>query len=89
MAVYLLHFDRPIAHAQHYVGFTDNLKLRIQQHHNGRSGARLVSEFFNRRIDFVVARVWEDAGREFERHLKVKRKNVTGLCPICTGKEVM
>jgi predicted GIY-YIG superfamily endonuclease len=88
MTVYLLHFAEKISHAQHYIGFTDNLKLRIHQHHNGRSGAVIVKEFFDRGIDFVVARTWEDAGRDFERYLKKTHKRTVSLCPICQGKEV-
>lgn len=86
MAVYLLHFDEKIAHAQHYLGFSDKLDQRIKQHRRGKSGAGIVTEFFRRNIGFVVARVWEDGDRIFERHLKVKYKHTTRLCPVCKAE---
>lgn len=30
--VYLLHFERPVRHAQHYLGFTENLERRLSEH---------------------------------------------------------
>lgn len=83
MAVYLLHYDEKIAHAQHYIGFTDDLDRRIREHRGGKSGARIVSEFHDRGIGFTVARVWPDGTRELERTLKTKRKKATALCPKC------
>lgn len=89
MTVYLLHFEKPIgneqnsrAMAQHYIGFTDHLDDRIAKHRIGQSGAGLVRAFFEKGIGFEVARTW-DKGREFERHLKLHRKNARRLCPIC------
>jgi predicted GIY-YIG superfamily endonuclease len=82
--VYLLHFERPMAHARHYIGFTDNLQLRIKRHRSGQS-AMIVRAFHERGISFVVARTWEE-GREFERHLKMVTKNAPRLCPICRAE---
>ncbi len=33
--IYMLHFDRPYQHAQHYVGWTDDLLDRLDQHASG------------------------------------------------------
>lgn len=85
MAVYLLHFDRPISPrhtAQHYLGSTDNLPRRIRQHHKGQ-GSRLCQVAKEREIGFVVAREWFLGDRQLERKLK-SRKNSRKLCPVCT-----
>jgi hypothetical protein len=40
--VYLLHFDRPLHHAQHYLGFTDlELDERIARHRAGHVAGQL------------------------------------------------
>lgn len=82
MAVYLLHFERKIAHAQHYLGYAKRVDERIARHRAG-NGARLVAEFTSRGIGFVVARIWPDGTRQFERSLKSVRKNSRRLCPEC------
>lgn len=79
--VYLLHFDRPLAHARHYVGFTTNLEGRLGRHENGR-GSRLVDAVLEAGIGYTVVRTWPGRDRHFERKLK-KRHNTPQLCPIC------
>lgn len=81
MAVYLLHFERQIAHAQHYLGYAKVVNDRIQCHRSG-NGARLVAEFVSRGIDFTVAKIWPKGNRRFERQLK-NRKNARRFCPVC------
>lgn len=79
--VYLLHFDEPVAHAQHYLGWTGReVEDRIQEHIDG-NGAKLMREATRRAISPECVRVW-NGGRELERALKI-RKNHRGLCPIC------
>jgi len=51
-------------------------------HHRGGTGARYTQVAVERGIDLVVARVWEDQDRHFERRLK-NYKNARLLCPIC------
>lgn len=81
MAVYLLHFEQKLHHAQHYLGSSDKLDERIEKHRKG-SGARLVRVFAEREIGFTVARTWPDGDRGLERALK-RQKNGPRLCPIC------
>ena len=69
--VYLLHFDRPLAHARHYLGSTANLDTRLME---------VVTALG---IGFQLARTWA-GGRPEERRLK-RRKNSPRLCPICKG----
>ena len=78
--IYLLHYDRPLHHAQHYLGSCDDPQ-RIQDHGNGTSRARLPHVFCQLGVQFVVARTWE-GGRTGERKLK-NQKNARVLCPIC------
>lgn len=54
--VYVLHFNEPIAHAQHYIGCTENLFERLTTHAQGR-GATIVKECLCRGIGFRVGAV--------------------------------
>lgn len=86
-SVYLLHFDKPIAHAQHYLGSAVDLPTRLCQHYRG-NGARLMEVVRERGISWQLVRTWEcNSEREarlLEREFKHRRKNSRGLCPICT-----
>jgi predicted GIY-YIG superfamily endonuclease len=83
--IYLLHFDRPLAHAQHYLGFTDDLETRLRLHANpnGSSHHRLMQVIHEQGIGFVLARAW-DGDRTRERALK-QHRNGRRLCPICNA----
>jgi predicted GIY-YIG superfamily endonuclease len=82
--IYLLHFETPLAHAQHYVGYAKDLEARIERHRKG-NGARLVAVFAEKGIGFTVARTWT-GDRTEERRIK-NRKNSPRLCPICREKK--
>jgi len=85
--VYLIHFDRPYKHAQHYIGFTDNLEQREHAHQCTCDGARLLQVVREAGIEFHVVRTWPDGDRTFERKLK-NRKKSSELCPVCrAGKD--
>ena len=56
--VYLLHFDRSYRHARHYIGFTQNLEQRLEEHRAGR-GSPLVAAAIADGIDFQLAAIWE------------------------------
>ncbi len=84
--VYLIHFDKPIGNpntphgqAQHYLGYADDLDVRLARHASG-NGARLMEV-----IAWQLARTWT-GDRALERRLK-QRKNGPRLCPICNPKE--
>lgn len=81
MTVYLLHFDRPLAHARHYIGSTDDLDKRLQRHRAGQ-GARLLEVLKERGIGWQCVCTWE-GGRDLERKLK-KHKKAWRHCPICS-----
>jgi predicted GIY-YIG superfamily endonuclease len=85
MATYLLHFEKPINGAQHYLGACapGNLERRLQRHSSGQ-GASLTRRAGDLGIGFYLARQWDDGDFELERKLKTTghyRKH----CPICTG----
>lgn len=84
--VYLIHFDRPYKHAQHYIGYTENLDQRIYEHEFTVNGARLLQVVREAGIGFQVVRVWPDGDRAFERRLK-NMKNSRRYCPICQAKK--
>jgi hypothetical protein len=85
--VYLLHFERAIAHARHYMGWSCFVEARLADHAAGR-GARLPQVFRERGISGRCVRQWK-GGRDLERRLK-RQKQGPKLCPVCRaadGKE--
>ena len=82
--IYLLHFDRKVHHAQHYLGWAIRGKLfaRLAQHEAGNGASSpLVRALLDAGGHFVLARVWE-GDRFLERRLK-NRRNARHLCPVC------
>jgi len=64
MTVYLLHFDEPIGdldnphgQAQHYLGYADDLEVRLERHRAG-NGARLLEVCKERGITWRLVRTW-------------------------------
>lgn len=82
MTVYLLHFDKPLKHASHYIGWAENVEKRIEHHRDG-TGARLTQVIAEQGIGFTVARTWEGADKTFERRLK-NCKHAADYCPLCS-----
>lgn len=84
--VYLIHFERKLKHAQHYIGFVDgNLPQRIARHKRG-SGAKLLRAVNAAGIPWHVARTWPEGSRTFERQLK-NYKNARHFCPVCQAQK--
>lgn len=71
---YLLHFNEPVGHAEHYLGWALDMGRRIREHQKGTSGARIPTAASNRGIGFVVARVWIGATRGDEMRLHGKSR---------------
>jgi predicted GIY-YIG superfamily endonuclease len=78
--VYLIHFEKKLHHAQHYLGYTQDLERRMKLHASGR-GAKLMKAVTERGIPWSVVRTW-DGGRDLETLLKTQ-KNASRYCPIC------
>jgi predicted GIY-YIG superfamily endonuclease len=91
--VYLIHLEKPLAHARHYIGFTPGsgkrvLNKRMTKHKNG-TGSKFLAAVNRAGIDWHVARTWEEGDRTFERQLK-NRKKSSCLCPECiAGKKTV
>jgi predicted GIY-YIG superfamily endonuclease len=81
--VYLIHFERRLKHAGHYLGFCHDIAQRLGQHRAG-SGARLLEVIGQAGIEWKLVRTWQ-GDRKIERRLK-KRKNTPRLCPVCRGE---
>lgn len=82
--VYLLHFSRPLAHARHYLGSTNDVHERVSAHKNGL-GARITQVAHELGIELHLVRTWEKGGRALERRLK-DRHDSPSLCPKCREK---
>jgi len=80
--IYLLHFDKPLKHAKHYIGLADDLDARLERHAAGQ-GARMLAVCRERGITWRVARTWT-GDRKFERWLK-RKKGSAWFCPVCCG----
>ena len=74
--VYLIHLDRPLAHARHYLGSTDDLARRLHEHEQG-NGSKMLAAVARAGITGPGDRAWE---RRLKRYKKSKR-----LCPICSA----
>lgn len=79
--VYLIHFDRGLSHARHYIGWTQDLPARLARHRAG-VGSKLMRAVGAAGIPWRVVRTWTDVDRHFERSLK-NQKNAGRLCPRC------
>lgn len=87
MCLYLVHFERPLAHAQHYLGWTQcDLDERITRHRGG-DGARLLAVANERGIGWEVVRVWPGAKRSVEQKYK-RAKHNRRLCPVCRQEQI-
>lgn len=83
--IYVLHFDTPLAHAQHYIGCTNRLANRLEAHANG-AGSRLTKELNSRAIEWRLGALLtctRDRMRALERGLK-DQKNAARYCHLCT-----
>lgn len=84
---YLLHFDRTIHGAQHYLGYSVHITRRLREHLSG-AGARLVRQALRAGITVELVRVWTTSDRTHERALKRVRAP-KGYCPKCHKRLLM
>jgi predicted GIY-YIG superfamily endonuclease len=82
--LYLIHTDRKLHHAGHYLGWTTDLGLRLDAHLRG-DGARLVEAYNQNGIHWRVVRIWPEGTRVDERRLK-NQKHGPRLCPVCNPR---
>jgi predicted GIY-YIG superfamily endonuclease len=85
--VYLIHFDKPLAHAQHYLGYTasDSVEQRLARHKSS-DGARILRACNLVNISYAIVKTWDcdtwRSARSLERKLK-RQHNAKRLCPVC------
>jgi hypothetical protein len=85
MPVYLIHFDRPLHHARHYIGFCfESTAARLARHMAG-NGAKILRALNAAGIAYRIVRTWDEGDKVLERKLK-GRKNAKRLCPVCKGQ---
>jgi predicted GIY-YIG superfamily endonuclease len=82
--IYLLHFDRPLKHAKHYLGWTRDLDARLAYHGSG-NGARLLAACKREGIGWKLARTWGPSNRHRERQIK-NQGGLSRSCPMCGVK---
>lgn len=90
--VYLLHFVPRYKHAQHYMGYADDIPRRVYEHEFGQSAARLTTAAAAAGVRMFLARTWPGGDRTLERKLKggmnAKRTgSLARLCPFCKGEK--
>lgn len=81
--MYLLHFDPPLHHAQHYLGVArqGNLRRRLRLQLSGK-GASLPAAAVAAGSRVTVARTWIGIPGDVEAREK-RRGGFKRLCPIC------
>ncbi len=84
LTLYLIHFQIKYEHAQHYLGISNNLPRRLEEHRSVQGNA-LMRAVTKSGIPWSVVRTWNDSDRMQEIQLK-SRHNSPRLCPICNPK---
>jgi predicted GIY-YIG superfamily endonuclease len=80
--LYLLHFDRPLNGRQHYLGWSENVRRRLEEHRKGQGG-KTTAAYKRAGIGFALAATWPGT-RDDETQFK--RKRLGSLCPLCRKK---
>ncbi len=78
--VYIIHFEQPLHHACHYIGWTNNLSKRLAEHRSG-TGARLLAAVNAAGIGWQVVKTIP-GGRDLEAKIK-RQKHGPRYCPLC------
>jgi len=81
--LYLLHFDKPLGFARHYLGCCaeNRLQARLREHATGQ-GARLTARASAGGVTMYLARVFPEMSYEQEKRYKVA-SHFDKLCPLC------
>lgn len=78
--IYLLHFEEPLKHAQHYLGWTADLDTRMIEHGKG-SGSALMAAVKKAGIAWKLVRTWP--GDTYDEKKLKQRGSAKRHCPIC------
>lgn len=85
--IYVVHFAQPLAHARHYIGWTQNLPARMSQHRAGYGG-RLMAAVQAAGIDWTVSYT-ELGDRYRERQLKNQSSAARRFCWLCKVEKLI
>lgn len=80
--LYLLHFERPFHHAQHYLGWARHREERIQAHLEGDSDASRLMRAVHEAGIKVTWVQFLDGGKSTERKIK-NRGTLKKTCLMC------
>jgi predicted GIY-YIG superfamily endonuclease len=82
--IYIIHFERPLSHSSHYVGWTavDKFDKRMARHRRG-AGAKILRAATAAGIGWRVTNVLSGT-RDDERALK-NQHHTKRYCPNCSG----
>jgi hypothetical protein len=81
---YLLHFDSPLSHARHYIGWSWNIDQRVEHHAMHPDRPHMLRELKKAGISFTLVRIWPGYTRDQERLLK-NRHEGPKFCPLCNS----
>jgi predicted GIY-YIG superfamily endonuclease len=84
--IYVLHFDEKYKHAGHYLGYTNNVERRMQQHRSGHS-VPLMDAVNAAGIPWMLAATFK-GDKAMEKALR-HRKNTPRFCPQCIQARVL
>lgn len=86
-ALYLLHLDRPYFHARHYLGWSNQLTFRLQEHAaGGNHSTALLRALAEQHIGWRLSRLWRfpSGGEGLRFETKLKRQHAAHrVCPLC------
>lgn len=86
--LYLFHLEPRYRHAGHRLGWSTNVRQRVEQHlAAGRRSSPLIRAQLDAGGRVLVARVWPGGDRTLEARLK-RHHGLSRHCPICraTGR---
>ena len=81
--LYLLHFDQPLNGRQHYLGWTEDVPRRLEEHRKGQGG-KTTAAYKKAGIGFTLAASWPGTKGD---ETQFKRKRLRSLCPLCRKQD--
>jgi predicted GIY-YIG superfamily endonuclease len=79
---YVIHFEKPLAHARHYTGWAEDLQARMADHFGHSNQAKLIRAVQRAGISYRLAAYWSPLTLHQERLIK-RRKCTPRFCPAC------
>lgn len=87
--LYLIHLEPRYQHAGHYLGWSDDIARRLEQHRGGGSKASpLLRAAAAAGSSLTLARIWPGGSRDLERRLK-RGGGLSRHCPVCQAADLV